>query len=54
MVWNSLDYPGLVIPVARVDPQVDIKRTRHDFFGEFDRRMHDFCMSLPSFPCVDI
>ncbi|KAF8328972.1 general amidase [Amanita rubescens] len=34
VIWNLLDHPALVIPITRVDPQRDIKRTRSEFFGE--------------------
>ena len=42
-IWNLLDYPALVIPITKVDPRTDIKRTRSEFFGEFDRRVYEFC-----------
>ena len=42
-IWNHLDYPALVIPITKVDPQLDAKRPPHEFFGDFDRQMYNFC-----------
>ncbi|KAG2007109.1 hypothetical protein CC2G_014828 [Coprinopsis cinerea AmutBmut pab1-1] len=41
MVWNALDYPGLVIPVSRVDPVRDIKVERSELLGDDDRANYE-------------
>ncbi|KAF8065103.1 general amidase [Lyophyllum atratum] len=37
MVWNTLDYPALVIPVSKVDPVLDQKKPAHGFLGDEDK-----------------
>ncbi|KAI0669931.1 general amidase [Trametes maxima] len=40
IIWNTMDYPALIIPVTKVDPEVDVKPTREDFWSEEDKRVH--------------
>ncbi|QDS68693.1 hypothetical protein FKW77_002767 [Venturia effusa] len=39
--WNLLDYPGLVFPVTRVDPAVDVKDEGYEPRNEKDKYNHD-------------
>ncbi|KAJ7170111.1 general amidase [Mycena filopes] len=41
MSWNLLDYPALVVPVAKVDPVLDVKQTRNQFYSEADRENYE-------------
>ncbi|KAI0639369.1 general amidase [Trametes polyzona] len=41
VIWNSLDYPGLVIPVTKVDPVVDVLVPREEFWSEEDKVVHE-------------
>ncbi|KAI8995598.1 general amidase [Trametes punicea] len=41
VIWNTLDYPALVIPVTTVNPQVDTKPARETFWSDEDRIVHD-------------
>jgi amidase len=46
MVWNALDYTTSVFPVTTVDPVLDVKQPREDFFGADDRKVYEMCMLL--------
>ncbi|KAI0825163.1 general amidase [Trametes gibbosa] len=41
VIWNSLDYPSLVIPVTKVDPKVDVVPVREEFWSDEDKIVHD-------------
>ncbi|KAJ8495859.1 hypothetical protein ONZ51_g1452 [Trametes cubensis] len=41
VIWNTLDCPGLVVPVTKVDPAVDTKPVREVFWSEEDRVVYD-------------
>ncbi|KAI0374200.1 general amidase [Pilatotrama ljubarskyi] len=41
VIWNTMDAPGLVIPVTNVDPEIDLKHSREEFWSEEDRIVHD-------------
>ncbi|KAI0361660.1 general amidase [Trametes cingulata] len=41
VIWNTMDAPALVIPVTKVDPRVDVKPAREEFWSEEDRVVHD-------------
>ncbi|CDO71533.1 hypothetical protein BN946_scf184911.g3 [Trametes cinnabarina] len=41
IIWNTLDYPALVIPVTKVIPEVDAKPARETFWSEDDRAVHE-------------
>lgn len=43
--WNFLDYPVLVIPVTRVDPEVDIKVAR-EYISADDEDIDRLCQSI--------
>ena len=45
-----MDYPSLVIPVTKVDPEVDVKLEREEFWSEDDKGIHDMCMFHFLFP----
>ncbi|KAI9063035.1 general amidase [Trametes sanguinea] len=52
IIWNTLDYPALVIPVTAVDTQVDVKPNRESFWSDEDRAVHEMydpkiCQGLP-------
>lgn len=40
IIWNTMDYPALIIPVTTVDPDVDVKHTRESFCSEDDEIVH--------------
>ncbi|OAX34389.1 general amidase [Rhizopogon vinicolor AM-OR11-026] len=40
MVWNGLDYPASVFPVTTVDPILDAKKHRHDFYDVLDKLIY--------------
>ncbi|PFH51152.1 hypothetical protein AMATHDRAFT_143192 [Amanita thiersii Skay4041] len=41
-IWNNLDYPAVVIPVTRVDQELDVPGPEPEFFGDLDRTVHKF------------
>ncbi|KAJ3910090.1 general amidase [Lentinula edodes] len=41
MVWNLLDYSSLVIPVSKVDPEIDRVKAPHDFYNREDKANYD-------------
>ncbi|RDB19727.1 Acetamidase [Hypsizygus marmoreus] len=41
LVWNVLDYPALVIPVSRVDQELDTKQPAHKFLSEDDKANYE-------------
>ncbi|KAG5636313.1 hypothetical protein H0H81_008427 [Sphagnurus paluster] len=41
MVFNALDYPALVIPVCKVDPDVDVKKPAHAFLNKKDQSTYE-------------
>jgi amidase len=43
LVWNGLDYSALVIPVTRVDQQLDVKKDPHKFFSREDEINYELC-----------
>ena len=43
IIWNTMDYPALIIPVTKVDPTVDTKPTRESFWSEEDEVVHNMC-----------
>lgn len=52
--WNSMDYPALVIPVTRVDPELDVKIARQEFLSDEDVHIDGLCscsVLLPLFSC---
>lgn len=42
--WNLLDYPALVFPVSRVDPEVDVADEGYQPMNEKDALNHSLCM----------
>jgi amidase len=43
-LWcNALDYPALVIPVTKVDAELDTKIPAHQFLSEGDEKNYEFC-----------
>jgi amidase len=46
--WNGVDYPALVLPIAKLDPAVDVKHERTDFMSDEDRESWNWCMSFLS------
>lgn len=46
MVFNLLDYPSLVMPISKVDPEVDVVKPRHEFYDEVDKANHEICEFL--------
>ncbi|EIW64700.1 general amidase [Trametes versicolor FP-101664 SS1] len=40
VIWNALDCPSLIIPVTKVDPQVDVAPTREEFWSSEDKLIH--------------
>lgn len=42
-VWNALDYPAAIFPVTTVDPTLDGKQLRHDFYDDFDKDVYEMC-----------
>ena len=43
IVWNTLDYPGLVFPVTTVNPELDPPKPAHDFLSEYDKENYELC-----------
>ncbi|KAF8577001.1 general amidase [Ramaria rubella] len=41
VVWSSLDYPSLVLPVTTVDPKLDAIIARDDFLSTDDQILHE-------------
>ncbi|GLB39787.1 putative general amidase [Lyophyllum shimeji] len=41
MVWNTLDYPALVIPVSKVDPVLDAKKPATAFLSDADEANYE-------------
>ena len=39
-----MDYPCLILPVTKVDSQLDIKSTREEFWSDVDKEVHELCM----------
>lgn len=48
--WNLLDYPALVFPVSKVDPQIDLADQEFESMNEQDAYNHKLCMSFLSSP----
>jgi len=40
-VWNMLDYSSLVIPVSKVDPELDLVKAPHKFYNEDDKANYE-------------
>ncbi|KAK7059185.1 hypothetical protein VNI00_001812 [Paramarasmius palmivorus] len=40
-VWNALDYTSLVIPVSKVDQNLDVKRRRTTFHSDIDKAIYE-------------
>ena len=40
-IWNLLDYPSIVFPVTRVDPEEDVKETEYTPRNNMDKWYHD-------------
>ena len=45
--WNLLDYPSLVFPITKVDPEVDLKDEEYQPMTEDDRFNYELCKNLP-------
>lgn len=43
MIWNTLDYPALVVPVSRVDQSLDVKKSAHQFYNKLDKANYELC-----------
>ena len=43
IIWNTMAYPALVIPVTTVDPAIDVKPDRDSFWSEDDEVIHNIC-----------
>lgn len=41
--WNLLDYPAVVFPVTRVDPEIDVKDEDYVPMNEKDEYNHRLC-----------
>ena len=41
--WNLLDYPALIFPVSKVDPQVDVVDQQYKPLNEKDKFNHQLC-----------
>ncbi|KAJ4485909.1 general amidase [Lentinula aciculospora] len=41
MVWNVLDYSALVIPVSKVNPEIDRVKPPHEFLNADDKANYD-------------
>ncbi|SPO29188.1 related to AMD2 - acetamidase [Ustilago trichophora] len=39
-IFNLVDYPAVVLPITKVDPEVDGKATRSDFLSEDDEKWY--------------
>lgn len=42
-VWNVLDYPALVIPISKVDPNLDKPKPAHAFLSKVDEEHYETC-----------
>ena len=42
-VWNVLDYPALVIPISKVDPNLDKPKPAHVFLSKADEEHYETC-----------
>lgn len=38
-----MDYPSLIVPVTKVDPHVDVKPAREEFWSEDDKAVYEMC-----------
>jgi len=46
MIYNALDYVALVVPTRSfVEPYLDTKRERHEFYGDIDKQNYESCGS---------
>lgn len=58
VIWNALDCPSLIIPVTKVDPQVDVAPTREEFWSSEDKLIHGLCRFISRLhtvsACIDI
>lgn len=45
--WNLLDYPALVFPVSKVDPQTDLPEPEFESMNEQDLYNHKLCLLSP-------
>lgn len=43
MAFSLLDYTSLVIPVSKVDPEIDVIKAPHDFYNEVDKANYELC-----------
>jgi len=41
IIWNTLDYPAVIIPVSKVDPALDLKKPAHEFLSDADRANYE-------------
>jgi amidase len=46
MVWNALDYSATTFPVTTVDPALDAKKPRHEFYSDVDKSIYEMCEYL--------
>jgi Asp-tRNA(Asn)/Glu-tRNA(Gln) amidotransferase A subunit family amidase len=44
--WNLLDYPALVFPVSKVDPDVDLREEGYEPMNEQDAYNYELCQFL--------
>ena len=42
-VWNVLDYPALVIPISKVDSNLDKQKPAHVFLSKADEANYKTC-----------
>ncbi|RPD62973.1 general amidase [Lentinus tigrinus ALCF2SS1-6] len=40
LIWNTVDYPALIMPVTKVDPKIDVKPVRESFWSAEDEHVH--------------
>lgn len=43
IIWNTMDYPALILPVTTVDPALDVKPVRESFWSEDDEVVYKMC-----------
>jgi hypothetical protein len=46
MVFNALDYTALVVPVSKVDQELDKVKPPHNFKSKADKENYEACMQL--------
>lgn len=47
-VWNSIDYPATIVPLTKVDPEIDLKGRSYQEKNVEDEFIYETCTILYS------